>query len=181
MWWSCAGNCTKLAAALRSGDGFLALQGIHAHRDRPAEIRSRAMVLGRQKALAISGRGCVGSDTKLLCMHFCCRTGSTPRHPDTLFLLRWGSKGPPLSMQFGRHGMACRPGRSALIAKDAWVRLCLRLNLARRAPANASGVPFDLSQGGVERGMWPATYVGHGMAIGIDRELMGGVLPDAPH
>jgi hypothetical protein len=68
-----------------------------------------------------------------------------------------------------------------LIAKDAWVRVCLRLNLAHRAPANASGVPFDLSQGGVERGMWPATYVGHGMAIGIDRELMGGVLPDAPH
>ncbi len=25
----------------------------------------------------IAGQGCVGSDTKLLCMRFCCRTGST--------------------------------------------------------------------------------------------------------
>jgi hypothetical protein len=32
----------------------------------------------------IAGQGCVGSDTKLLCMRFCCRTGSTPRHPDRL-------------------------------------------------------------------------------------------------
>jgi hypothetical protein len=80
--------------------------------------------------------------------------------------------------------MACRPGRSALIAKDASVRLCLRPILARRAPANAPRVPFDLSQSGVERVIWPAMYVGHGfkgMALRVDRELMGGVLRDVPH
>jgi hypothetical protein len=76
------------------------------------------------------------------------------------------------------------PGRSALIGKDAWVRLYLRLILVRRAPANAPGVPFDFSQGGIERVIWPAMYVGHGlegMALRVDRELTGGVLPDVPH
>jgi hypothetical protein len=80
--------------------------------------------------------------------------------------------------------MACRPGRSALIAKDAWVRLCLRLFLARRAPADAPGVPFDLSQGGVQRGMRPLLNAGHGIqgvALRANCELMGSVLHDAPH
>jgi hypothetical protein len=40
----------------------------------------------------IAGQGCVGSDTKLLCMRFCCRTGSTPRHPDTLSLFLYQYK-----------------------------------------------------------------------------------------
>ena|SRR5271166_4690277 len=60
----------------------------------------------------------------------------------------------------------------------------LGLILARRAPANAPGVPFDFSQGGVQRGMWPAMHVCHGfegMAFRVDRELTGGVLPDVPH
>ena len=70
------------------------------------------------------------------------------------------------------------------IAKDAWVRLCLRLILARRAAANAPRVPFDLSQSGVERRMWSAMYISHGfegMALRVDSELAGGVLPDVPH
>ena len=40
----------------------------------------------------IAGQGYVGSDTKLLCMRFCCRTGSTPRHPNTLSLFRYEYK-----------------------------------------------------------------------------------------
>jgi len=36
------------------------------------------------------------------------------------------------------------------ITEDARVCLCLRLIFAGRASANAPGVPFDLSQGGVE-------------------------------
>ena len=45
--------------------------------------------------MPIAGRGCVGSDTKHLCRHFCCRTGSTPRHRDTLFPFRGGGKRTP--------------------------------------------------------------------------------------
>jgi hypothetical protein len=45
-----------------------------------------------KKPRLIAGRGCVGSDTKLLCMRFCCRTGSTPRHPNTLSLSRYEHK-----------------------------------------------------------------------------------------
>src|SRR5208282_747384 len=45
-------------------------------------------------------------------MHFCCRTGSTPRHPDTLFLFRCGSKR-PLPMKFGRQGIASAPIEAA--------------------------------------------------------------------
>jgi hypothetical protein len=69
-------------------------------------------------------------------------------------------------------------------AEDAWVRLRLKLMLARRASANAPGVPFDLSERGVERGMRPALDGRHGFkgtALGVDRELMGGVLSDVPH
>ena len=40
----------------------------------------------------IAGQGCVGSDTKLLCMRFCCRTGSTPRHRSTVSLFRYEYK-----------------------------------------------------------------------------------------
>src|ERR1700722_8449780 len=40
----------------------------------------------------IAGQGCVGSDNKLLYMRFCCRTGSTPLHPNTLSLFRYEYK-----------------------------------------------------------------------------------------
>jgi hypothetical protein len=45
-------------------------------------------------------------------------------------------------------------------------------------------MPFDLSERGVERGIRPMQYVRHGfkgVALRLDRELMGGVLPDVPH
>ena len=45
-----------------------------------------------KKPRPIAGRGCVGSDTKILCMRFCCRTGSTPRHPNTLSLFRYDGR-----------------------------------------------------------------------------------------
>ena len=45
-----------------------------------------------KKPRLTAGQGCVGSDTKLLCMRFCCRTGSTPRHPNTLSLFRYQYK-----------------------------------------------------------------------------------------
>ena len=73
-------------------------------------------------------------------------------------------------------------GRTALFCSVPC--LCLRLIFAGRAPANAPGVPFDLSQGGVERGMRPLLNASHGfqsMALRVNRELMGGVLHDAPH
>jgi hypothetical protein len=45
-----------------------------------------------KKPRPIAGRGCVGSDTKLLCMHFCCRTGSTPEYAiPTLLRKQWAS------------------------------------------------------------------------------------------
>jgi hypothetical protein len=70
------------------------------------------------------------------------------------------------------------------VTEDAPVRLCPRLTFACRASANTPAVPFDLSERGVERGMRPALYVRHGfkgVALRVDRELMGGVLPDGPH
>jgi hypothetical protein len=42
-----------------------------------------------KKPRPTAGRGCVGSDTKLLCMRVWCRTGSTPRQPNTVFLFRY--------------------------------------------------------------------------------------------
>ena len=45
-----------------------------------------------KKPRLFAGQGCVGSDTKLLCMRFCSRTGSTPRHPNTLSLFRYQYK-----------------------------------------------------------------------------------------
>ncbi len=54
----------------------------------------------------------------------------------------------------------------------------------RIAPADAPGVPFNLSQGGVERGMRPLLNAGHGfhgVALRANRELIGGVLHDPPH
>jgi hypothetical protein len=44
---------------------------------------------GQQKAPVNRWPGRGGSDTKLLCMRFCCRTGSTPRHPNMLSLIRY--------------------------------------------------------------------------------------------
>jgi len=61
---------------------------------------------------------------------------------------------------------------------------CLKLIFARIAPADAPGVPFDLSQCGVERGVRPLLYAGHsfrGVAPRIDHELTGSACRDAPH
>ncbi len=55
-------------------------------------VRLLGVCGANKKPRPIAGRGCVGSDTKLLCMRYCCRTGSTPRRPHTLVLSRWGSK-----------------------------------------------------------------------------------------
>src|SRR5260370_13077779 len=60
----------------------------------------------------------------------------------------------------------------------------LKLIFARIAPADAPGVPFDLSQCGVERGVRPLLYAGHsfrGVALRIDHELTGSACRDAPH
>jgi len=51
----------------------------------------------------IAGQGCVGSDTKLLCMRFCCRTGSTPRHPNTLSLFTYEYKDDSAAARRPRH------------------------------------------------------------------------------
>jgi hypothetical protein len=51
----------------------------------------------------IAGQGCVGSDTKLLCMRFCCRTGSTPWHPDTLSLSPYEYKDDSAASRRPRH------------------------------------------------------------------------------
>ena len=56
-----------------------------------------------KKPRLIAGRGCVGSDTKLLCMHFCCRSGSTPRHPNTLPLFRCEYKDDSAASRRPRH------------------------------------------------------------------------------
>jgi hypothetical protein len=50
------------------------------------------------------------------------------------------------------------------------------LNFARISPADAPGVPLNLSQCGVERGVWPLLYTGHsfrGVALRMDHGLMG--------
>jgi hypothetical protein len=60
----------------------------------------------------------------------------------------------------------------------------LRLIFARIAPADAPGVLFDLSEGGVERGMRPLLYARHGfqsVARWANRKLIGGALCDTPH
>ena len=56
-----------------------------------------------KKPRPIAGRGCVGSDTKLLCVRFCCRTGSTPRHPNTLSLFRYKYKNESAASRRPRH------------------------------------------------------------------------------
>jgi hypothetical protein len=60
----------------------------------------------------------------------------------------------------------------------------LRLIFAGIEPADAPGVPFDLGQSSVERGMRPLMNANHGfhsVALRVNRELVGGVLHDAPH
>jgi hypothetical protein len=55
---------------------------------------------------------------------------------------------------------------------------------AWRATTNAPRVGLDLSQSSVERVIRPASYAGHRlerMALRVDRETIGGVLPDVPH
>jgi hypothetical protein len=49
----------------------------------------------------------------------------------------------------------------------------LTLTFTGIAPANASGMFFDLSQDGVERGMRPAGHSFQSMALWTNRELMG--------
>lgn len=59
-----------------------------------------------------------------------------------------------------------------------------RLIFARNASADAPGVPFNLGQCRIERGMRPLRYSGHGfqgMARRIDHELMRGTCCDVPH
>jgi hypothetical protein len=91
-----------------------------------------------KKPRLIAGRGCVGSDTKLLCMHFCCRTGSTPRHSNTLSLFRYEYKDDSAASR--RHGtfdkalyvaLSCldvRPLIKGYFSALRWsrVRSCLR-------------------------------------------------------
>jgi hypothetical protein len=60
----------------------------------------------------------------------------------------------------------------------------LKLIFARISTADAPGVPFDLSQCGVERGVRPSLYAGHsfrGVALWMDHELTGRACRDAPH
>jgi hypothetical protein len=50
--------------------------------------------------------------------------------------------------------------------------------------ADASGVPLDLCQSGVERGVWPVLCAWHGferVALGLDEKLLGGAFRDASH
>jgi len=89
-------------------------------------------------------------------------------------------------------GVTCKIHKSSRssheFAQDtptSWiVRRRLKLIFARIAPADAPGVPFDLSQCGVERGVRPLLYAGHsfrGVALRIDHELTGSACRDAPH
>ena len=60
----------------------------------------------------------------------------------------------------------------------------LKLIFAWIAPADASGVPFDLGQGRVERAMRPPHYAFHsfqGMARRTDHELMRSACRDVSH
>ena len=75
-----------------------------------------------------------------------------------------------------------------MLSKRSAVRLVevlsLRLIFARRAPADAPGAPFDLCQGGIERGMRPLLHSGHGfqgVALRGNRELICAALRDAAH
>src|SRR5260370_6355842 len=82
--------------------------------------------------------------------------------------------------------LSAPPPREHIVRRRRWnaINRRLRLIFARIAPADAPGVLFDFSQGGVERGMRPLLYPGHGfqgVALGANRELMGGALCDAPH
>ena len=80
------------------------------------------------------------------------------------------------------HGDArkCKPENK----RAAFVGRCLKLIFARIASADAPGMPFDLSQCGVERGVRPLLYAGHsfrGVSLRIDHELTGSACRDAPH
>jgi hypothetical protein len=65
-----------------------------------------------------------------------------------------------------------------------WTWFRLRLIFARVASTDATCVPFDFSQSGIERDMRPVLDAGHGfhrMALGMDHELIGVALYDASH
>jgi hypothetical protein len=66
-------------------------------------------------------------------------------------------------------GVICKTHKSS---RSKYRKLCrraglsgvgrrLKLIFARISPADAPGVPFDLSQCGVERGVRPLLYAGH--------------------
>jgi len=67
---------------------------------------------------------------------------------------------------------------------DCWPLGAAKADLRQDSPADAPGVPFDLSQCGVERGVRPLLYAGHsfrGVALRMDHELTGSACRDAPH
>jgi hypothetical protein len=77
-----------------------------------------------------------------------------------------------------------RMPRSSAMPTSWIVERRLKLIFARNSTADALGVPFDLSQCGVERGVWPLPYAGHsfrGVALRMDHELTGSACRDAPH
>jgi hypothetical protein len=60
----------------------------------------------------------------------------------------------------------------------------LGLVFAWLASTDATRVPLDFGQGGVQRTMWPVLNAGHGfhgMTLRVDHELIGAVLPDVSH
>jgi len=59
-----------------------------------------------------------------------------------------------------------------------------RLVFAGRTSTDATRVPFDLSQSGIQRDVWSVLHARHGLdrvVLGTDHELMGAALHDAPH
>jgi hypothetical protein len=70
----------------------------------------------------------------------------------------------------------------ARVSRRNAIKRSLSLMFVRIAAADASGVPFNLSQRGVKRGMRPLLNAGHGfqgVALRANSKLMGGVLHDA--
>ena len=100
-------------------------------------------------------------------------------------LLSWGISKlsgwqPPMR---GSENLTRRSASGALPTSwIVWRRL--KLIFARISTADAPGVPLDLSQCGVERGVRPLPYAGHsfrGVALRMDHELTGSACRDAPH
>ena len=126
-----------------------------------------------KKPRLIAGQGCVGSDTKLLCMRFCCRTGSTPRHPNTLSLFRY---------QYKDDFAASR--RPALSTKHFLFRLQIKgistheLNLAGRrleSPISDSGRSSGSPRPESFRSEGPERAAECEMALDVESVVDGGV------